>query len=272
MNTASGRFARGDADALTQSVTGHAAVETVWSLDEINPQRIAEACGKGIKGLAIAGGDGTIRSVAEQVRSSGADCHLLPLPFGTANLLVKRLYGSRDAADLLDAAPGAGSRSFRPGLLNGSLFLVAAALGFPSTIARARERMREFDGPPPLPSFSKRLAASVRQAFSPGIHYRTDTSGPRRKRASGIYADLGEMDAGTMRFIAVKWREMGDIARMGWDFLSDPDGFPAGEVNRIEARSRKPLAAMIDGEPVYTDAGVTITRAEETLHFLMPDP
>ena len=270
VNTSSGRFVRGGADSLAEAVTRHAAIKTVWSLDEISPDRLATACQDGIFGLAIAGGDGTIRSVAQMAQASKADCPLLPLPFGTANLLVKRLYGDREPLDLLDMAAGADSRDFRPGLLNGSLFLVAAALGFPSTIARAREKLREFEGAPPLPSFSKRVAASVRQAFSPGIHYRTDLTGRSRKRASGIYVDLSDMDAETMRFIAVKWREMGDVARLGWALLSDPERLPAGLVSQVDASSRKPLAAMIDGEPVFTESTVEIRRAEHPIQFLSP--
>jgi diacylglycerol kinase family enzyme len=271
VNTASGRFVRGDSAALIRSIENHDTVETVWPLDETRPERISEAFGEGINGLAIAGGDGTIRSVAEMVLSSKTDCPLLPLPFGTANILVKRLYGNRDAVDLLDQAATARPRPFRPGLMNGSVFLVAAALGFPSTMARARERLREFDGPPPLLSFSKRLAASARQAFSPSIHYQTDTSGRGRKRASGIYLDLADPDAETLRFIAVKWREMGDVARMGWAFLSDPDRLPTGNIRHIRASARKPMAAMLDGEPIYTAAKVDIRRADHSLQFLSPD-
>ncbi|WP_203292553.1 diacylglycerol/lipid kinase family protein [Maricaulis parjimensis] len=267
VNTSSGRFVRGGADEVADAVQSHNRITEVWPLDDFNADRLAAGWESGIGGIAIAGGDGTIRSVAQHVYRHRPDCPLLPLPFGTANLLVKRVYGDRDPIDLLDHICEGPMREFRPGLLNDSVFLVAAGLGFPSTIARARERLREFEGPPPLPSFSKRVAASIRQAFTPGIRYTTN-DGNRRHRASGVYVDLADLDAHSMRYIAVHWREMGDIARTGWTLLSDPDRLPTGEIERLEALARKPLAAMIDGEPVFTENAVKLSRARTPLQLI----
>lgn len=267
VNTASGGFSRSGSDSRSEAVTGHDCIEQVWPLDEFEPEQLKSALADGLDGLAIAGGDGTIRSIAEQVLETAPECPLLPLPFGTANILVKRIYGDRDPVDLLDHITGEPPLRFRPGLLNGSPFLVAAALGFPSTVARARERLREFEGPPPLPSFSKRVAASLRQAFKPGIRYQTD-EGARRHSASGIYVDLSDPDRDAIQYIAVHWREMGDIARMGLTALTDPGRLPTGRVETLSATSRKPMAAMIDGEPVFTECDVEIRRASSALLFL----
>lgn len=186
-------------------------------------------------------------------------------------MLAHRLYGHRDAGDLLDNAATARPRPFRPGLVGEDIFLVAAALGFPSTVARAREVIREADGLPPLPSISRRVAAAIRHAFRPRIRYRPDGEDGGYRRASGIYIDL-QADEQDMPYIAVNWRNIGDVAWAGFTLLTDiHDGERpgvAGRTGRIEARSRKQIAVMLDGEPVYMPDTLTLRRSDTPIQFL----
>jgi diacylglycerol kinase family enzyme len=272
INRTSGRFVRGNDEALARRLTEHPAVADVWDFDvDTIGDRIAAAQDDGYDGIAIAGGDGTIQAVACLAHRTGADCPLLPLPLGTANLLTRRLYGNRSAEDLLDSADTASPQPFRPGLVGEEIFLVAAALGFPSTVARAREVLREADGMPALPSFGRRVAAATRHAFRPRIRYTLDADDEDLKRASGVYVDL-DSDDGDMAFIAVHWRNIGDVAWAGFTLLTDiHDGERpgvSGRTTRLDARSRKPIPVMLDGEPVFMPRHVTIERSDEPIRFL----
>lgn len=272
INRTSGRFVRGDTDALAEELTAHPAIDAVWEFgDDDIEARIRDADTQGFDGIAIAGGDGTIQAVACMAHRNGAKCPLLPLPLGTANMLVHRLYGHRSASEMLDTVGDTRVKPFRPGLAGEEIFLVAAALGFPSTVARAREMVREADGVPPLPSLSRRIAAAARHAFKPRIRYWLDGDDRDRKRASGIYVDL-DGEAGDMAYVAVHWRNIGDVAWAGLTLLTDiHDGERPGVSGRtacIEARSRKPLALMLDGEPVFMPGNLTITRSDTPIRFL----
>lgn len=272
LNSLSGHFVRGDADGLAELLSAHPAVHQAWPLDETLDARIGRAMEDGADAIAVGGGDGTIRSVAEVLYRRRSQMALLPLPLGTANLLTHRLYSGRTAEELLDAAVAATPRPFLPGLVNNRLFLVAAALGFPSIVARARERLRNVDGLPPLPSVSRRLGASLGHAFRPRIRYRHegDASGPAR--ASGLYIDLDLSDETHMRYIAVNWRHLGDVVRSGFSILSGTQEArargQAGETCWIVAHSRKPLPAMVDGEPVFLPRHVRIRRASQPIRIL----
>ena len=103
INRTSGRFVRGDTDALAEELTAHPAIDTVWEFGEDDIEaRIRDADTQGFDGIAIAGGDGTIQAVACMAHRNGAKCPLLPLPLGTANMLVHRLYGHRSASEMND--------------------------------------------------------------------------------------------------------------------------------------------------------------------------
>jgi hypothetical protein len=267
INRASGTFERSDGDALQQSLKTHPAVSDVWPLDDGLADRIRDAKPEAI---AIAGGDGTIHAVTDLVWQSEADISLLPLPLGTANLLVKRLYGDQDAMALLDKAEAAPVRLVRPGLAGDTPFLVAAALGFPTTLARAREKLRDPDGPPPFPSFSRRVWASLQQAFKPRMHYRTDATTPGYHRASGLYLDLDALDDDDFSLVQLHWRELRDMALTGLSLFGTDTGRPEplSRTHELIATARRPLAVMLDGEPSFVPGPLTFRRADRPLKIL----
>ncbi len=267
INRASGTFERSDGDALQQSLERHPAVGEVWPLDDGLADRIRD--GKP-EAIAIAGGDGTICAVTDLVWQSEDDIALLPLPLGTANLLVKRLYGDQDAIALLDKAASAPVRPVRPGLAGDTPFLVAAALGFPTTLARAREKLRDPDGPLPFPSFSRRVWASLQQAFKPRMRYRTDNTKPGYQRASGLYLDLDALDGDDFSLVQLHWRELRDMALTGLSLFGTDTGRPEplSRTHELIATARKPLAVMLDGEPSFIPGPLTFRRADRPLTFL----
>jgi diacylglycerol kinase family enzyme len=102
----------------------------------------AEAEGQKLDVLIVLGGDGTIRTAAEECTKEGP--HLIPLPGGTMNMLPRALYGDASWEDALTNALRAPSaRMLSGGCVGDNLFFVAAIVGAPSLWAEARESIRE---------------------------------------------------------------------------------------------------------------------------------
>lgn len=85
-----------DLDALRSTVGSAAADagwgETLWfetSVDDVGQEVTRKAIEAGVDLIIAAGGDGTVRAVAEAVR--GSDVSLALLPSGTGNLLARNL-------------------------------------------------------------------------------------------------------------------------------------------------------------------------------------
>ncbi len=85
-----------DLDALREAVTEEAAAagwgETQWfetSVDDVGQGVTRQALDAGVDLIIIAGGDGTVRAVAEAVNGTGTAVALLPS--GTGNLLARNL-------------------------------------------------------------------------------------------------------------------------------------------------------------------------------------
>ena len=237
---------------------------------------LESALAHGATAIAIAGGDGTIRAVAEQVARSGEHLPILPLPLGTANLLARRLYGDRDTLTILEEAPGYKLDSVPAGILNGRLFLVAAAVGFPSMFARAREVLRDQERPQPLWDSFKRAAVSIRHAFNPRLRYRIDYKHrAARRRASGIYLSIRADDPTGFDCIAVHWRHFSDLLGMPWEAMAVHESEFATtrrlRVERLVAHSRKALPVMVDGEPFFVPDTARIRMIPHPLAVLRPE-
>lgn len=85
-----------DLDALREAVTAEAAAagwgETQWfetSVEDVGQGVTRQAIDAGVDLIIIAGGDGTVRAVAEAVNGTGTAVALLPS--GTGNLLARNL-------------------------------------------------------------------------------------------------------------------------------------------------------------------------------------
>jgi diacylglycerol kinase family enzyme len=287
MNPRSGRLSR-EGETLIAELRNHASVCRVDSLVEDGEDALKAALSSGADAIAIAGGDGTIRAVTAMAMRAGSARPLIPLPLGTANLLPRALYGERDALTILDEASRYQDHTLTGGELDGHLFLIAAAIGFPSTLARARESLREDRRDRPLAGAVRNALASVGQAFLPRLTCRFDDK-PAPGRASGLYVTLetdplhpalagapavGDADNPCFAAVLTRWRHIGDLAAAPMDTMTRTDdpkartrpiGFEVAEIS-----SRKPLAAMIDGEPLTLGNSARITRLADPVHVLKP--
>jgi diacylglycerol kinase family enzyme len=100
-----------DLDALRETVSTEAAAagwaETLWfetSVDDVGQEVTRQALEHGVDLIIAAGGDGTVRAVAEAVR--GHDVPVALLPSGTGNLLARNLHLT------LDDVPGSVRSAF----------------------------------------------------------------------------------------------------------------------------------------------------------------
>ena len=147
MNAASGHREAGDTQSVITQLMQESGREHHMRLVE-NPADLAamardaadqaSACGGAV---VVAGGDGTINTVAGAVLRSG--CPLGVLPHGTFNYFGRTHGIPEDPADavrmLLDATP----QPVQVGLVNDRLFLVNASLGLYPTLLEDREAWKQ---------------------------------------------------------------------------------------------------------------------------------
>jgi diacylglycerol kinase family enzyme len=94
--------------------------------------------------VIVAGGDGTVRSVAAHIL--GSDVPLGVLPMGTMNVLARDLGVPEDLESALDALLTAPVQLIDVARVNGELFLCSSALAMMPHLGRIRERARGAPG------------------------------------------------------------------------------------------------------------------------------
>lgn len=91
--------------------------------------------------VAVAGGDGTLTSAANQIAGSGAS--LIPVPIGTLNHFARKLgIGSPEAG--LEALLDGETREIPVGVLDDALFLNTATIGLYAEVVLRREKLRPY--------------------------------------------------------------------------------------------------------------------------------
>ena len=106
-------------------------VFTTTDIKELK-QRLEALAGSRVVVVA-AGGDGTLALVADNV---GSDVPLVPMPFGTENLLARYFGHTSAAEDVFATITGGTSFFLDAGRANGQLFLVMASCGFDAEVVR----------------------------------------------------------------------------------------------------------------------------------------
>ncbi|MDB5356586.1 MAG: dagK [Phycisphaerales bacterium] len=114
------------------------------------PGRIGpDELGEPVRAAVVIGGDGTLRAVADRLLAHrpGGLPPLLPVPLGTANLMVRHLGFRWRRSDLEDGVSNA-IRARRVALLdagraNGRLFLLMVGVGIDAHIVHELDRLRQ---------------------------------------------------------------------------------------------------------------------------------
>jgi diacylglycerol kinase family enzyme len=134
-------------------------VEDVAQLDGVARQTVERACGCGGV-VVVAGGDGSINTVAQATLGSG--CPLGVLPQGTFNYFGREHGISSDTADATRALLTARVQAVQVGIVNGRLFLVNASLGLYPRLLEDREAFKQQYGRSRLVAFASGLVTLLR--------------------------------------------------------------------------------------------------------------
>ncbi|MFW5661882.1 MAG: diacylglycerol/lipid kinase family protein [Oceanicaulis sp.] len=212
-----------------------------------------EAIDHGADALITLGGDGTARSAAQAIYDAKADARLVALPMGTANLLPRRLYSTRTTDDILQALDTLEPTALPGGLASGEVFLIAAAAGFPTTFARARETARDPSRADRLKTAIKRASVGFSEMFSSRLKFAADgASDERLDSASGLMVWVEE-DAEDFDFAAINVHNFAELMGLALGALSErlrsDEQLLIRDAREVHLRSGRAIAIMVDGEP-----------------------
>lgn len=249
-NEKAGSVNAGDREKLVAAVTA-AGVEdyTVLAASRMTKRLLARV--KAFDVLIVLGGDGTARAAAELAPRDGPP--LVLLPGGTLNILPKALYGDLAWPEALAAAFERGVvKRLTAGRANGRAFYVAALLGAPTLLARAREAMREGR----LTKAWDRFRVFWRRAFNRDLRARPDRQTARRAEGVGVLcpAFSGGIEAEHLEWVHLDAGHILDLARLGVRAISAGwRNDPTVEITPCRGGDIVSLGAIpatLDGEPV----------------------
>lgn len=166
LNAASGHREAGDTQAIISRVMREAGREHHLSLVE-NPADLADIARTAVAqanrvggAVVVAGGDGTINTVANAVLESA--CPLGVLPSGTFNYFGRTHRIPEDTQEAVRMLLTASPQPVQVGLVNDRLFLVNASLGLYPTLLEDREAWKHQYGRSRLVALWAGLVSVVR--------------------------------------------------------------------------------------------------------------
>lgn len=212
--------------------------------------------------VALFAGDGTINAAACALASW--DGAILILPGGTMNMLAKVLHGEADPAEIIAAAHDGGYRIALPFVEAGKhRALVGMIVGPAAAWYRAREFVRAGRFGAILPA----IRTAWRRTFGRGVRLTGARGFPLRAQAAFVRAD-----GDRLAVMAVEARDFGSIADLGWNLITGDwvaaNAVTAIETDRLRLAERRPVLALIDGEPVTLDPASVITAGRTAEQFL----
>jgi diacylglycerol kinase family enzyme len=166
LNAASGHREAGETQAIISRIMREAGREHHLRLVE-NPAELADIARDAVEqankvsgAVVVAGGDGTINTVANAVLASG--CPLGVLPSGTFNYFGRTHHIPEDTEEAVRMLLIASPQPVQVGLVNDRLFLVNASLGLYPTLLEDREAWKKQYGRSRLVALWAGLASVVR--------------------------------------------------------------------------------------------------------------
>lgn len=133
--------AAGGAEAVTAAFGGAAGFE----LRHLDPPALADAVRAAFRAgatrICVAGGDGSVASVAAAVIEHGGELAIVPA--GTLNHLAKDLALPLDPAEAIRVAAGSRTIGVDVGYVNDRLFINTSSVGAYATYVRVREQLEK---------------------------------------------------------------------------------------------------------------------------------
>jgi diacylglycerol kinase (ATP) len=295
-NPAAGRFPAGPLLDRAVRVLADAGWDVAVVKSDLHrpPDAIAqEAVDSGIEAVFVAGGDGSVGSVAGVL--AGSQTKLGVLPAGTANVWATELglrrldwthwFALEDAADRL--ARGT-TRLVDVGEVNGRPFLLWAGVGLDARIVDALE---------PRVRWEKTLGVIHYAAMGvwnsigwTGLDLRV-TAGEKvwqdrfvvavgsniRSYAGGVLelSPQAKVDDGMLDFWLIQGRSMRDaVVRLSYVLLGthlDAPGIVHFQASQATFEAERPEVLQMDGEPINLEWPVTFRVRKRRLRVIVPD-
>ncbi|SDH44100.1 diacylglycerol/lipid kinase family protein [Agrococcus jejuensis] len=296
--------------AVEQAEAHHGWAPSLWfetAADDSGAQAARDAAKERPDVILVAGGDGTVRAVAEAMHESGIPLALLPI--GTANLLARNLRlprtgipravaaaftGTDRAVDIAFAAMRAPD-----GTVTRKAYLVMAGIGLDARMAAdaTPELKRRFG----WGAYVDPIARSIIGNAKFDLRYRIDRGRSRPLRAHTIIVgNVGTLTAGLLLLpdavvddglldvvvfkpkgawgwtqIASRFTTNGmfQASRAGrWVLRRTPDlrALRYAQAERFEARFDEPQLLQLDGDTVGEVVGVALSVKHHGLTLRMP--
>lgn len=220
-----------------------------------------EALDHGADTLITLGGDGTAQAAAQAIHDAKGEARLVALPMGTANLLPRRLYSTRSCDEILAGLCDLDADTLPGGVSGQDVFLIAAAAGFPTTFARARETARDTGRKNRLKAALRRASLGFSQMFSSRLRFVADgAQGETLSKASGLMLWV-EDGAECFEFTAINVHNLAELPGLAlsalYAELRTDDQLLVREASEVRLESSHAISCMLDGEP--RTCGRTVT-------------
>lgn len=260
--------------------------------DDPGTQMAADAKAAGVKVVLAAGGDGTVRTVAEQL--TGSDIRLGIIPMGTGNLLARNLdlpiddldacitaalHGTTKTIDTLDVRlqDEDGGRHRHTALVIGGVGLDAEVMG------DTREDLKAKAGWIAYGEAGLRHLPGDRQDATISV----DGGAPRRyKIRSVLVANCGtlqgglellpdaSLDDGLLDVMVLSPRHVLDWARIAAKtVVGHGVKIPVMETmqgTRVQIRFEKPIVSQLDGDSTGKVVGIDARLVSDSLTVMLP--
>lgn len=211
--------------------------------------------------VVLFAGDGTINAALCALADWGGA--YLILPGGTMNLLARALHSATDPHAIIEAAHDCTRRVAMPYVEAGPhRAFVGLILGPATAWARAREAVRK--------GRLIKLLRAARVAWS-----RTFWS--RGIRIDGVpelpgryHAVFVQPEGDAVEVTAIDSRDWRSIVGVGWDWLTGSwvENRNTYRTAQLQVRSKRPLVALFDGEPVMLEPGTPIRSGTSLKAFI----
>jgi diacylglycerol kinase family enzyme len=248
-------------------------IDTMWcGGGEIVGKALEELSAAKLDVLIVLGGDGTIRSAAEQCDRDGP--YLIPLPGGTMNMLPKALYGDDEwKAALTKTLEGPEVQPVNGGQIDEKRFYCAAIFGDPSRWAEAREAIREGD----LSKATEQGMEALEKAFGRGLDYEFGEASGEAEAVSVVCPLASralEDDATALEVVVIDPEGPLDALKMAAralisEWRTDPN-IETARVRKVVVSSTGPIPAILDGETVELPAKVTVEFVRTAFKAIVP--
>jgi len=232
----------------------------------------AEAAKQKLQLLIVLGGDGTIRTAAQECAEKGL--YLIPLPGGTLNMLSRALYGDVSWEDALKntlAAPSV--KLLSGGRVADKQFFVAAIVGAPSLWVEARESIREGD----IVGAIEKGSVAFQTMFETKVQYLI--SGEKKGEAEAvalicplISEEMSDSEQ-ALEAAVIDVESVGEVIGLAtaaaFGEWRDNRNVLLSKTKRVAVRSRKEIPAILDGERINLGRSAQIDFVSKAVNVIV---